>query len=153
MLDPLRKADPAWYYDEWFYDLVKPRLSDVAVSLDEVRRPTVPTGYVLKCTVAGRTGNTEPGYPAVGGTVMDGSVQWTVVAVSSVTVPLVSTISYAVTPAGVTIETEEALPAIAQTRAYLDASAATPGTYELVATMNDDSGEEHVHREYFVVVE
>lgn len=153
MLDPLRKADPAWYYFEWWDDLVKPRLPDVGVELDAVRRPTVPTGYALKCTAAGRTGGTEPGYPAVGGTVMDGSVEWTVVAVDAVTVPQVDVVAHAVVPDDVTVDSEETLAAIAQTRVYLDGSAAELGTHELVATMTDDNGEEYVRREYFDVVD
>lgn len=49
--------------------------SDHVYALND--RVSLSGGAILKCTVAGTSGSTEPVPPAVGATVVDGSVTWT----------------------------------------------------------------------------
>lgn len=53
-----------------------------AYSLGARVQPTTPNGYVYECTTAGTSAGSEPTWPtgAIGNTVVDGTVVWTLVA-------------------------------------------------------------------------
>jgi hypothetical protein len=52
---------------------------ETAYDVGDRVQPTTPNGYVYECTSAGTTNNTEPTFPtgAIGDTVVDGTVTWT----------------------------------------------------------------------------
>ena len=57
-------------------------LATTAYSLLDEAKPTVDNGYWYECTAAGTSASTEPTWPTViGGTVVDGTVTWTCIAV------------------------------------------------------------------------
>src|SRR5687767_4775396 len=64
-------------------------------------------GFYLECTQAGETEFRSPTLPSTdGATVRDGSVMWTVRHPSSSSLPSISSVSWAVSPAGLTVASE-----------------------------------------------
>ena len=145
---PLLRSDPEWFEFEWQDQLVAPWLAGEYVTTGVVRRPHVPTGYYLVCSVAGICGHRHPHVPTIPGqegeTVYDGGgVQWELVLPTAASVPTVASASYSIEPEGVEIEDEAIIAAAAKARVRLNAEYAEPGCYTITATMIDTNGEEH----------
>lgn len=154
MFSALRKTDPDWFVFDWKRLLVKRRESGELVAVDALRRPEVPCGFMLKCTVAGETGGREPAIPSsVGANVTDGSVTWQTVAWEAPNLPTISSCTYSITPAGIDQPQDAIDAAVLRTRVRLDAAAAATGTYEVTATMTDSNSEQYVVTESLEVIE
>lgn len=153
---PLFRTDPEWFEFEWQEQLVAPWLEGEYVTTGVVRRPHVPTGYYLVCSVAGICGHRHPYVPTIPGqegeTVYDGGgVQWVLTLPTSASVPSVATASYSIEPDGIEIDDQAVIAEASKTRVRLNAEYAEPGCYTITATIIDSDGEEHTDRARFRV--
>lgn len=152
MFSPLRKSDPDWFEFAWLDALINEWVPGEIVAVGTLRRPLVPFGYMLKCTVAGQTGPRERAWPT-SGTIKDGSVTWQVVQWAAPDLPSIASCTYAIQPSGVTVLSEAIDSTLLSTRIRLDAASAEVGEYTITATMIDGSGEQYVASENFEVIE
>lgn len=156
MFSPLRQSDPDWFEFDWLEHLTDNwGPPGRRFSQGDVIAPSVPMGYYAECTsVIGMCGRKEPGWPEEdAATVVDGSITWTMRAPGTVTLPVVASCTYTITPSGISqddtaVDVEEGV-----SKVRLDASAADLGTYKIVANMTDSQGEEHTQVQYVTVVE
>lgn len=156
MLAPLRKVDPEWYAFEWIDLLTFTRQADFRYEAGAVVRPpgTEPAGIVLECTQAGWTRRHCPTIPrAVGQVFMDGTVEWTVRHPDTAAAPTPASATYSISPSGVVQASASIDTAGRRTLVRLDAGAASPGEYEILAIMVDSNGEQHSAEDTFEVIE
>jgi hypothetical protein len=132
MLSPLRRSDPDVFVFRWLDVLAAEWQGGAAYEAADIVRPSIPMGFYAECTTAGQTAAREPRWRAeASATVLDGSVVWTMRAPSSVTLPTITAATYTITPAGITQSGAAISGSV--TTVKLDASAASLGTYKVVA--------------------
>jgi hypothetical protein len=141
-VQPLRKTDPDWFTFAWSGALVDDWQPGEFVDVGELRAPLVPTGFYARCATAGMTGAREPAWPASGSR-SDGSAVWTLIAPSAASTPTIQSVTYTLTPSGISITDSTISEEVNKSRVRLDASAADEGDYELIAEMVDSDGEDH----------
>jgi len=154
MFSPLKQSDPAWFEFEWLRRVIRPWAADELVAVGAIRKPNVPSGFLMKClTAVGSTGAREPALPSVAtAVVVDTGVTWEMVPYAT-NIPVLSNHVFTTSPAGIVIVDDDIVPALLLSRVKLDAGLAAVGLYEITATIEDASGEEYVNTQEIEVVE
>jgi hypothetical protein len=131
-LSPLRRTDPDFFKFNWPNVLAATWEQGCAYSIANVVRPDVAMGFYAECMTSGLSASREPRWRAEAGAVVrDGSVLWVMRDPSSVSLPTITAATYTITPAGITQSGAAISGSV--TTVKLDASAASLGTYNVVA--------------------
>ena len=133
MLTSLRRTDPDFFEFDWLPVVASARKANWSYATTTIVRLRRGIGLYAVCSRAGLSGQKEPVWSEVAGTVIrdGGSLQWTMTDPSGVSLPTISAVSYTFTQSGIT----QSSPTISgnTSQVKFDASAAQLGMYDLVA--------------------